>query len=229
LAADPGRARFDDAASRFRGVKERTEVPNVESHLGVAAVASALGVAYGGAALGWDSATSTLAFMAGVSGGLIPDLDHDGSKPLRLSGAVAGLGAAAAVAGFVGSPGGFLNRPWPVHMTLLAFLVAYLVFNTVFIEIFKRRTRHRGLFHSLAVPFLYAGLWASLVSSRGARMTLAVWVFAAGGVLSHLVMDACKSLSMNPLKVAGEDIGASTRLWVLTALINMLAAVRLKF
>jgi hypothetical protein len=36
-------------------------------------------------------------------------------------------------------------------------------------------------------------------------------------------------MSFDPLKVASEDIGASTRLWILTALVNFLAFTRLNF
>jgi membrane-bound metal-dependent hydrolase YbcI (DUF457 family) len=204
-------------------------VPNFESHIGVAAIASALGVAFGSAVYGWDSSASSLAFLAGLSGGFIPDLDHDESKPLRLSAALVGLGFSAATVGYVTSPGAFLNRPWPAGSAFLAAVGSYFLFNTIFVEIFRRRTKHRGLFHSLAVPFLYAGLWAVMVSSAGGKTIMAVWVLAVLGVFTHLVLDSAKSMSFNPLKVASDDLGASTRLWVLTALVNFLAFIRFNF
>jgi membrane-bound metal-dependent hydrolase YbcI (DUF457 family) len=179
--------------------------------------------------MGWDSTTSSLAFLAGLSGGFIPDLDHDDSKPLRMAGALAGVGCSAAVVGYVTSPGSFLNRPWPTGSALLAAVGAYFLFNTIAIEIFKRRTKHRGLFHSLAVPFLYGGLWAVMVASAGGKTVMAVWLLGILGVFTHLVLDAGKSMSFNPLKVASDDIGASTRLWVLTTLVNFLAFTRLTF
>jgi hypothetical protein len=204
-------------------------LPNFETHAAVAAIASALGVAFGAARFGWDSSASSLAFLAGLAGGFVPDLDHNESKPLRLAGAMAGLGCSAAVVGYVTSPGYFLNRPWPTGSTILAAVGSFFLFNTIFLEILRKRTRHRGLFHSLAVPFLYGGIWAAMVSAAGGRTVMAVWLVAILGVLSHLVLDAGKGMSFDPLKVASEDIGASTRLWILTALVNFLAFTRLNF
>lgn len=168
-----------------------------------------------------------MAFLAGLSGGLLPDLDSDTSKPLRLAGATAGVGFAAAVVGFVTTPGSFLNRPWPASSTLCAALGAFFIFNAIVVDIIKRRTVHRGLFHSLAVPFLYAGLWALMASPAGPKTAMAVWCLSIVGVMTHLVLDCGKSMSFNPLKVATNDIAASTRLWILTALTNFLAFTRL--
>ncbi|MDR2442687.1 MAG: metal-dependent hydrolase [Deltaproteobacteria bacterium] len=202
-------------------------MPNFETHIAVGALTSALAVATGSAVFGWDNASSSLAFLAGLSGSMIPDLDSDTSKPLRLSGAVVGLGFAAATVGFVTSNGKFLNRPWPPVGAALAAIGAFFLFNSIFVTILKRRTSHRGLFHSLAVPFLYAGLWAVFVSNMGGRTVMAVWFLGLLGVFSHLILDAGKSLAFNPLKIATDDLGASTRLWLLTALVNFLAFTRM--
>ncbi|MDR1040878.1 MAG: metal-dependent hydrolase [Deltaproteobacteria bacterium] len=200
-------------------------MPNFACHLAVGAVSSALAVAYGDARYDLGNVCSTLAFLAGVSGSLLPDLDSDTSKPLRLSGAVAGLGAAAAVAGFALSPGNFLGRPWhPVYVAVAAF-ATFLVSNTLMIGLLKRYTVHRGLFHSLSVPFLYGGLWAVLCTGMGRKTVFAVWVMAAGGVFLHLILDSAKSLSLKPLKVCTQDLAASTRLWIATAMVNLLVLV----
>jgi membrane-bound metal-dependent hydrolase YbcI (DUF457 family) len=142
---------------------------------------------------------------------------------------VAGLGFAAAVVGFVTSPGQILNRPWSAGSVVCAAVGAYFLFNAIFVEVIKRRTVHRGLFHSLAVPFLYAGLWAVMASPAGPKTAMAVWCLAIVGVMTHLLLDAAKSMSFNPLKVATDDLGASTRLWILTALVNLLAFTRLSW
>ncbi|MDR3154024.1 MAG: metal-dependent hydrolase [Deltaproteobacteria bacterium] len=200
-------------------------MPNFACHLAVGAVTSALAVAYGDARYDLGNTCSTLAFLAGVSGSLLPDLDSDASRTRRLSGAVAGLGAAAAAAGFALSPGNFLGRPWhPVHAAVAA-LAAFLLFNTLMMELLKRNTVHRGLFHSLSVPFLYAGLWAVLCTGLGRKTVFAVWVMAAGGVFIHLALDAGKSLSLRPLQVCTKDLAASTRLWLATAMVNLMVLV----
>jgi membrane-bound metal-dependent hydrolase YbcI (DUF457 family) len=182
-------------------------------------------VAFVDATYNLGNATSTLAFLAGVSGGLLPDLDSEKSYPLRLSGIVSGLGAAGVAAGFASAKSSFLDRPWdPVYVFLLAF-ASFLIFNTLVIHFLKKVTVHRGLFHSLAVPFLYAGIWAVMVTGQGRKTILAVWFLAALGVLTHLILDACKSLSFNPLKIATKDLAASTRLWIATAIVNFYALI----
>ncbi|MDR2349539.1 MAG: metal-dependent hydrolase [Deltaproteobacteria bacterium] len=198
-------------------------MPNFLFHLGASAVTSAVTVAAIDATLGLGNTASTLAFLAGVSGGLLPDLDSDQSHPLRLSGLAAGFGAAGAVYGLAESGGPFpIGPPDPLNAWLLAF-GAFLLFNTLVVRFLRKHTVHRGLFHSLAVPFLYAGVWAIAVSGLGRKTVFAVWTLAALGVMTHLVLDAAKSLSPNPLKLATKDIAASTRLWLVTALVNLLA------
>jgi hypothetical protein len=201
-------------------------LPNFNSHLGVSALSSAVLVAYGEAAYGLGHATAALAFLAGVSGGILPDLDSDTSIPLRLSGLVGGLGAAAAVVGFGTADAQWFYRPWPPVSVALAALAAFVLFNALVVMVLKKRTVHRGLFHSLPVPFLYAGAFSLMVMSQGRKTVMAVWLLAALGVLTHLVMDAVKDLSFKPLKLATGDIAASTRLWIATALVNLIALIQ---
>jgi membrane-bound metal-dependent hydrolase YbcI (DUF457 family) len=182
-------------------------------------------VAYGEAAYGLGYSTSALAFLAGVTGGILPDLDSDTSIPLRFSGIIGGLGAAAAVVGFGSADGSGFYRPWTPASVAIAAMAAFLLFNALVIILIKKSTVHRGLFHSLPVPFFYAGLFALLVSSQGRKTVMAVWILAAVGVLTHLLMDAFKDLSFKPLKLASSDISASTRLWIATAVVNFIALV----
>jgi membrane-bound metal-dependent hydrolase YbcI (DUF457 family) len=200
-------------------------LPNFNCHLGVSALSSAVLVAYGEAAYGLGYSTSALAFLAGVTGGILPDLDSDTSIPLRFAGIIGGLGAAAAVVGFGTANTTWFYRPWQPSSVALAAMAAFLLFNAIVVIFIKKFTVHRGLFHSLPVPFFYAGLFALLVTSQGRKTVMAVWILAAVGVLIHLLMDAIKDFSFKPLKLATSDISASTRLWVATALVNLIALV----
>jgi hypothetical protein len=65
------------------------------------------------------------------------------------------------------------------------------------------------------------------MAGQGGRTIMAVWFLAVLGVFTHLILDAAKALSFKPLKIATPDLAASTRLWILTALVNFLAFVRL--
>lgn len=212
--------------SAYFGVRKR--MPNFEAHITVSAVGSALLTAYGTARFGWDGAIPSLAFFSGAAGGMVPDLDSDSSRPRRFAGAVVGASASVGFAGFVSSSGEFLNRPWPREMVLAGAALVFLLFSFVCMElVLKKYTRHRGLFHSLATPFLYGGILACLATPRGADTAVAVWLLGIFGVLSHLVLDAAKSFSLYPLKLATGDLAASARLWLATMLVTLAAFLRL--
>jgi hypothetical protein len=198
-----------------------------QTHLKVSVLGSALLVAWGTARYGWDGAIPVLAFAAGAAGGLVPDLDSDTSKPRLWAGVLVGGAAAIGVAGFLTAPGPFLQRPWGRGPTVLSAIYFFLLANGLLFKFLRQRTRHRGLFHSLAVPFLYGGLMALLAGPRGTATAMAVWLLSLFGVFSHLVLDALYSLSLNPLKPATHDWAASAWLWTVTALVTLAAFFRL--
>jgi len=202
-------------------------MPGYQTHLTVSTLGSALLVAWGTARYGWDGAIPSLAFAAGAAGGLVPDLDSEASKPRRWAGCLAAAAAAVGAAGFLTAPGPFLRRPWAAGPTALAALYLFLSVNWLFLSFLRHRTRHRGLFHSLAVPFLYGGLMALLAGPRGTSTAMAVWLLSLFGVFSHLVLDALRGLSLNPLKPATRDLAASAWLWTATALVTLAAFLRL--
>lgn len=202
-------------------------MPNFKAHITVSTLGSAALVAGGTALYGWDGAIPTLAFVSGAAGGMVPDLDCNTSRPRRLAVTLTGLAAAVALAGFVTASGAFLNRPWGLWPTLAAAGTAFVLVEALARFVLARYTRHRGLFHSLAVPFIYGGLWACLAAPYGVDASMAVWLAGIFGVLSHLVLDAARGLSLNPLKLATADIGASTRVWLATTAVTLAAFARL--
>jgi membrane-bound metal-dependent hydrolase YbcI (DUF457 family) len=202
-------------------------MPGYQTHIKVSVLGSAILVAWGTARYGWDGAIPTLAFVAGAAGGLVPDLDSDSSKPRFWAGLSVAAAVAVGVAGFLTAAGPFLKRPWGAGPTALAALYFFLLANWLTIEFLRHRTRHRGLFHSLAVPFLYGGLMALLAAPRGTATAMAVWLLSIFGVFSHLVLDALYSVSLNPLKPASRDLAASTWLWTATTLVTLAAFLRL--
>ena len=202
-------------------------MPGYQTHITVSTLGSALLVAWGTIHYGWDGAIPTLAFAAGAAGGLVPDLDSDTSKPRRWAGLLVAAAAAVSTAGFLTAPGPFLGRPWEVGPTVLAALYLFLLVNVLTFKVLRRCTRHRGLFHSLAVPFLYGGLMALMAGPRGTATAMAVWLLSLFGVFSHLILDALRGLSLNPLKPATHDLAASAWLWTATALVTLAAFLRL--
>lgn len=173
---------------------------------------------------GFSPQTAALAAGAALTGGLIPDLDADQSRPLKMAATLTGLAVALVTLGwptakglpFHWTPSGNLSPLWPPTLALMA-LVNYFGFNALVRTLFRRFTKHRGLFHSLAVPFFTGGLWALALANQGLEVSLLVGLAAAAGVFSHLLLDALASRSLNPLKLYSANKLQSAVLWLATS------------
>lgn len=165
---------------------------NFSAHLYGAAAASsaaALGV-YG---LGWAGPELTqVLFFLGVTGGLLPDIDADGSAPVRgfftLLGVVLGFLVSFALVGWLAI----------IDLTLVWIGVFLLVRYGVF-EAFARFTVHRGIWHSwLAAAF--AGLAAANLGYH--VLALPGWdawlagAFVTLGYFTHLCLDELASVDL---------------------------------
>jgi hypothetical protein len=162
------------------------------AHLyGGAAVSAGAALALQG--FGWAEPQQTqLLFVLGVVGGLLPDIDSDGSKPVR--GAFTLLGVVLAFfAGFA------LMDRFPVGELLLIWGGVFVLVRYGFLELFARFTVHRGIWHSwLAAAF--AGLATTNLAHHMAG--LAPWdawlagAFVALGYLTHLSLDELASVDL---------------------------------
>jgi membrane-bound metal-dependent hydrolase YbcI (DUF457 family) len=160
-------------------------------------VSSAVGLVYGAAAvepMGFSTEAALLA--AGVTGvgGMLPDLDHQAGRPVREL-----FGLAAVIV-----PMMFAHRLRRAGVSpegvLAAFLFGYLFVRYVAIDVFKRFTVHRGMYHSIPA-MLIAGLCVYLAyhsDDRSIRLLLAGGVML--GFLSHLVLDEIYSVGWDGLK-----------------------------
>lgn len=199
-------------------------MPNFTAHFGVAGLVG-LGAGLWTVQAGFAPPTAVLAAGAALTSGLAPDLDADQSRPLKIAAALTGLAVALiTLEGLTGQGWPFrwpgsenLHRPWPATPALLAAAAGYFIFNSLARTLFCRFTRHRGLFHSLAMPVLAGGLWALALAGRGRPVSLLVGLAAAAGVLSHLLLDALFSRSLNPLKLYSANKLQSLLLWLFSA------------
>ncbi|MBN2887042.1 MAG: metal-dependent hydrolase [Chromatiaceae bacterium] len=165
---------------------------NFQTHLNVGLFVS------GAAVLGLHGAglvtpAQTLPFFAlGVAGSLLPDIDADNSRPVRMFFSLFGALAAFVVA----LP--LVDRFLPLELVLIwggVFLgVRYGVF-----EIFARLTVHRGIWHSwlalvaVALAIVDAAYWWMGVDARtawGAGLMVGI------GYLTHLVLDEIYSVDL---------------------------------
>jgi membrane-bound metal-dependent hydrolase YbcI (DUF457 family) len=194
-------------------------MPSFTFHMYASSAVGIAGMAYGLTYLDWNPATAVLGGGAGVVGGMIPDLDSDTGRPVRI---VSGLVSLILIAGVVQYA---LALGWPpTHVALLGG-AALLFFNIFGVMAFKSLTRHRGMFHSIPAVIAYGAALAVGFGSLGRDIALPMAVIGLGGGLSHLLLDALFSLSLDPLKLKNKDQGATLFAWTLCLLFLGLAFI----
>ncbi len=173
------------------------------------ATSSTLGVLYGvgGATLGIPVPTCVLAgALCGVSG-MLPDLDSDNGVPLRET-----TGFLAAVVPML-----MLDRFHRLELTheqmVLAAAGVYAFIRFVVAEIFRRYTKHRGMWHSIPAA-LSCGLICYLLcqcSDTDIRMFKSFAVVL--GFLSHLVLDEIYSFERRGVRVRVKKSSGTALKW----------------
>ncbi|TFH84921.1 hypothetical protein EQG41_19945 [Billgrantia azerbaijanica] len=162
------------------------------THLGVAAAGAAV-VAHGGWQVGLWSAAESLPVLALVTfGGILPDIDADSSKAIRLIFNL--LAVPAVVAGAL-----LLQGHLATGSLLLACGALYLGVRYLAGALFARFTVHRGLWHSLLAAAL-CGLGGAALSHRlfaqPAHLAWAHGVALALGFVIHLLLDELFSVDL---------------------------------
>src|SRR5262249_28732642 len=127
--------------------------------------------------------TAAAAVVAGVLGGMLPDVDHDHAVPCRETFTLLAAMVPAVTAPIL------IRRGVPHEWTIPYIALGYAVIRFPVAALFKRVTVHRGIFHS--VPFLLlGGVLAALALRTYApiqRVLLGGTVCA--GALAHLLLD----------------------------------------
>ena len=190
---------------------------------------SALGVGYTAVLRTCDVEWSH-GILAGVCcgvSGMLPDLDSDSGRPIREL-----FPLTAAVVPILMLPRlQYAGLSW--DMIILFFFAVYAFIRYVVMEIFKKFTVHRGMFHSIP-----AGLIAAEIAflSHNCPYEEGAYVLAGGvllGFFSHLVLDeiysvtwsglrpTLKSSSGTALKLASKSMPATVGTWGALALISV--------
>jgi hypothetical protein len=149
---------------------------------------------------GWSVAAETpLLFVAGVLGGILPDIDAKDSVPIRIFFHLLALLAAFAV---LFRMVGVLS----LAELLLLWLAVWWLVRFPVSAWFLRYTVHRGVFHSLlAVVFFTLGTVAASHHLGGAS-PLSSWLLGVAvgiGYLTHLALDELASLDFLHMSYRG--------------------------
>lgn len=144
-----------------------------------------------------DTQEFAMTTCIGTIGSLLPDVDADNSKPVKIGFHVLSLGVVFAIISH-----------WREQLSLLAMLmtwaVGYVAVRYGLFMLFARLTVHRGIIHSVPAMTLM-GLLMVCVSFYGFDMTAQTsWfygVFLWLGSLVHLALDELYSVNLFGLKI----------------------------
>jgi hypothetical protein len=165
---------------------------NFNTHLAVAAVGSGLcaTVALAGHAAP-HSYLLTLT-LAGAIGGIMPDIDLEKAIPSRMLFSALGV-VAAFIALFA------LKTQYSIAELWIVWLGVYLAVRYGVFFAFHKRTRHRGIFHSLLAGGFFMALTAVIfdqVFHEPAKLAWLTGLFVLIGFIIHLALDEIYSVDI---------------------------------
>ncbi len=165
---------------------------NFNTHIAVASVGSGLcaTVALAGHAAP-NNYLLTLT-LAGTIGGILPDIDLDKAIPARMLFSVLGV-VAAFIALFT------LTQKHSIAELWIVWLGAYLVVRYALCKAFEKRTRHRGVFHSILAGVFFMALTADIFARVLGEPSQLAWLtglFVFIGFIIHLALDEIYSVDI---------------------------------
>jgi membrane-bound metal-dependent hydrolase YbcI (DUF457 family) len=128
--------------------------------------------------------------MLGTLGGLLPDLDSDTGKPLKLLFQLLSI--------LVPMSFYYLYKDYfakEVTITLLFFVISYLAVQYLLCPLIKKLTVHRGIMHSIPFALLCGQVTFLLFFKISHRVALYYAMAVFLGALIHLVLDEYHAIS----------------------------------
>lgn len=201
-------------------------MPSFTTHFVAAGTLGLIGAWLGRVKLSWDWSVVVTAWLIGLAGGLVPDLDAPQGRPVRLVISILGLVLAIGAGQWLLKNNRTFGTVWtPERVVMICAGIMFLVYTTG-PRILTALTDHRGMCHSLPAALAYTAgvVWVFSAAGRGP----ALWLGAIGlaGIGSHLLLDAAGSLSFHPLKLWSKDWLATALTWSLAIVLIVLAGRR---
>ncbi|MBU1668028.1 metal-dependent hydrolase [bacterium] len=170
---------------------------NFNTHFTVAATASAV---ISGTLLSMEVVTpeqAVIAFVLGTLGGLLPDVDSAHSTSIKVGFNVLSLLMTIMLI-FVKS-----STYSIVEMLIMSVLV-FAGIRYGFLELFRKISKHRGMFHSVPVALIWGIVVAILMHFFFGLNSLVSWVYGfmiTAGYLVHLILDETYSVDLGNRRV----------------------------
>lgn len=183
---------------------------NFNTHFTVAATASAI---VSGTLLSMEVVTpeqGVMAFFIGTLGGLLPDVDSAHSKSIKVGFNVLSLLLTIMMI-FVKSS---------TYSIVEMFIMSALVFSAIrygLLEVFRKISKHRGMFHSIPVALLWGVSVAILMQFFFGLNSLVSWVYGlmiTFGYLVHLTLDETYSVDLGNRRVK-KSLGTALKFYKL--------------
>ena len=183
---------------------------NFNTHFTVAASASAL---VSGVLLSMEVVTpeqGVMAFFLGTLGGLLPDVDSAHSTSIKVGFNVLSLLLTIMMI-FVKSS---------TYSIVEMFIMAAIVFSAIrygFLELFRKVSKHRGMFHSVPVALIWGVGVAILMHFFFGLNSLVSWVYGfmvTFGYLVHLTLDETYSVDLGNRRVK-KSLGTALKFYKL--------------
>ena len=189
---------------------------NFNVHLNIAAAASGIFAATLASFHMIDIKTSFYCFFAGIIGGILPDIDHDNSVPVRIiQFIISNLVAFLVVYNYLGK--------LKLLEVVTLWIGIYILFEIIFF-FFKKFTTHRGIIHSIPMGMLF-GLITVLFLNNILHLNIIVsyyiGIFIFIGYLTHLLLDEIYSVDLSGNKIK-KSFGSALKVSSKDTKINLL-------
>lgn len=129
---------------------------------------------------------SSLVFFTAILGSFLPDVDSDSGLPVRILFWFYGLVAGALAFYYT------YEKNWHFYYIIAAPIIVFMVFVFILAPLFRKYTKHRGIFHSIPA-FLISFFASLLIADLFRRLTymekVTIALSVSLGYLSHLVLD----------------------------------------
>ncbi len=133
----------------------------------------------------------------GTIGGLLPDIDSDSSRPLRLFfTSLAILGAIFCMITY--------QNTYALQQVFILASAVFIIIRYPLLALFKHYTVHRGSFHSLLCAYLFTLITVCLSDYYFHSSLLFSWLnglFIGFGFIVHLLLDELYSVELNNVKL----------------------------
>ena len=169
---------------------------NFSTHVNIAALSGAALSSLFAINFNLDNKTAFFCFSATIIGGILPDIDHDKSTPLKIMHFF-----------FSNIISFFIIFKNIDHLKILEMIIIWLVSNItigLIFYIFKKTTKHRGMIHSIPSAFLFWFI-TSFILYKFLDFRISdsyiIGMFLFFGYLIHLILDEIYSVDITGKKI----------------------------